>query len=82
MNFNLEQFFFPEHIWAILLISLKLLLKFLDLNGQIIDNAAVIIGTAAMRCSKSRRYGLWWELERFIFVRRIRLLLKKRWINC
>ena len=49
MHLDLKQFLLLEEIRAELLISLQLLLEPLVLNGQVVDDAAVIVGTAAMR---------------------------------
>jgi len=56
MDLDLEKLVLPEHVGALLLIALQLLLKLLNLHSEIINHASVVIRAAALRGKIARRY--------------------------
>src|SRR6478735_5437212 len=67
MTLDLEQFLFPKHIWSCVLVTLKLLSKFLNLYREIIDDASVIVCTAAVCCCELGRCKLMVVIIWFVF---------------
>jgi len=81
MNLDFEQLLLSEHIGTGVLISLKLFPQLLYLYREIIDNASVIVCTAAV-CRGELRGGKLVIVVNFLFIRRIGLFLKERGVNC
>jgi hypothetical protein len=80
MHLNLEELIFSKHIRAVLFVSLQLFLQLLDLHGEIVNYASVVIGATASGGVERWRHGCG-ILIRLVFIGRIRFFLEKGWID-
>jgi hypothetical protein len=81
MDLNLEQPILLKHSRTCVLVSLELLAKLLNLYREVIDDAPVIIRTAAASSCEFRRCELALVVEGLFFIGRIGFFLKEGRVN-